>query len=309
MDEYKFVFDFLPDKVNRIINDEYKENGNKFLEEIRIRINKRVSLKYGQENIFINYVITKEEMESILEKIFKGSRYTYQNEIVNGFVTIDGGHRIGLTGEVIIDDGKIININNISSLNIRISRMIRDVSTFLDEYIVDDNSICNTLIVSIPGQGKTTILKDLIRRISDGKIKGLKNLNVSVVDERGELANDTDKDGKVNLGERTDVISNISKDKGMKMLIRSMAPNVIVVDEIGTKEDVDAIKYAVTSGIKGIFTAHGDSFEKLLKSPILRELIDLNIIERIIVLSNTEKGKVEDCFENTKEGYKKYVRN
>lgn len=309
MDEYKFVFDFLPDKVNRIINDEYKENGNKFLEEIRIRINKRVSLKYGQENIFINYVITKEEMESILEKIFKGSRYTYQNEIVNGFVTIDGGHRIGLTGEVIIDDGKIININNISSLNIRISRMIRDVSTFLDEYIVDDNSICNTLIVSIPGQGKTTILKDLIRRISDGKIKGLKNLNVSVVDERGELANDTDKDGKVNLGERTDVISNISKDKGMKMLIRSMAPNVIVVDEIGTKEDVDAIKYAVTSGIKGIFTAHGDSFEKLLKSPILRELIDLNIIDRIIVLSNTEKGKVEECFENTKEGYKKYVRN
>ena len=309
MDEYKFVFDFLPDKVNRIINDEYKENGNKFLEEIRIRINKRVSLKYGQENIFINYVITKEEMESILEKIFKESRYTYQNEIVNGFVTIDGGHRIGLTGEVIIDDGKIININNISSLNIRISRMIRDVSTFLDEYIVDDNSICNTLIVSIPGQGKTTILKDLIRRISDGKIKGLKNLNVSVVDERGELANDTDKDGKVNLGERTDVISNISKDKGMKMLIRSMAPNVIVVDEIGTKEDVDAIKYAVTSGIKGIFTAHGDSFEKLLKSPILRELIDLNIIDRIIVLSNTEKGKVEECFENTKEGYKKYVRN
>lgn len=309
MDEYKFVFDFLPDKVNRIINDEYKENGNKFLEEIRIRINKRVSLKYGQENIFINYVITKEEMESILEKIFKGSRYTYQNEIINGFVTIDGGHRIGLTGEVIIDDGKIININNISSLNIRISRMIRDVSTFLDEYIVDDNSICNTLIVSIPGQGKTTILKDLIRRISDGKIKGLKNLNVSVVDERGELANDTDKDGKVNLGERTDVISNISKDKGMKMLIRSMAPNVIVVDEIGTKEDVEAIKYAVTSGIKGIFTAHGDSFEKLFKSPILRELIDLNIIERIIILSKTEKGKVEECFENTKEGYKKYVRN
>ena len=308
MDEYEFVFDFLPDEIIKSIN-EFKENRKEFVEEIRIRVNKRVSLKYGQENIFINYVITKEEMDNILDRIFKGSRYTYQNEIVNGFVTIDGGHRVGLTGEVIIDDGNIININNISSLNIRISRMIRDVSTFLDEYIVDDNSICNTLIVSIPGQGKTTILKDLIRRISDGKIKGLKNLNVSVVDERGELAHDTDKDGKVNLGERTDVISNISKDKGMKMLIRSMAPNVIVVDEIGTKEDVDAIKYAVTSGIKGIFTAHGDSFEKLLKSPILRELIDLNIIDRIIVLSNTEKGKVEECFENTKEGYKKYVRN
>lgn len=308
MDEYEFVFDFLPDEIIKSIN-EFKENRKEFVEEIRIRVNKRVSLKYGQENIFINYVITKEEMDNILDRIFKGSRYTYQNEIVNGFVTIDGGHRVGLTGEVIIDDGKIININNISSLNIRISRIIKDVSLFLDDYIVNDNSICNTLIVSVPGQGKTTILKDLIRRISDGKINGLRSLNVSVVDERCELATNIDKEGKNNLGERTDVISNVSKDKGMRILIRSMAPDVIVVDEIGTKDDVEAIKYAVTSGIKGIFTAHGDSFERLIKSPILRELIDLNIIERIIVLSKTEKGKIEECFENTKEGYKKYVRN
>ena len=308
MDEYEFVFDFLPDEIIKSIN-EFKENRKEFVEEIRIRVNKRVSLKYGQENIFINYVITKEEMDNILDRIFKGSRYTYQNEIVNGFVTIDGGHRVGLTGEVIIDDGKIININNISSLNIRISRIIKDVSLFLDDYIVNDNSICNTLIVSVPGQGKTTILKDLIRRISDGKIYGLRSLNVSVVDERCELATNIDKEGMNNLGERTDVISNVSKDKGMRILIRSMAPDVIVVDEIGTKDDVEAIKYAVTSGIKGIFTAHGDSFERLIKSPILRELIDLNIIERIIVLSKTEKGKIEECFENTKEGYKKYVRN
>ena len=308
MDEYEFVFDFLPDEIIKSIN-EFKENRKEFVEEIRIRVNKRVSLKYGQENIFINYVITKEEMDNILDRIFKGSRYTYQNEIVNGFVTIDGGHRVGLTGEVIIDDGKIININNISSLNIRISRIIKDVSLFLDDYIVNDNSICNTLIVSIPGQGKTTILKDLIRRISDGKINRLRSLNVSVVDERCELATNIDKEGMNNLGERTDVISNVSKDKGMRILIRSMAPDVIVVDEIGTKDDVEAIKYAVTSGIKGIFTAHGDSFERLIKSPILRELIDLNIIERIIVLSKTEKGKIEECFENTKEGYKKYVRN
>ena len=308
MDEYEFVFDFLPDEIIKSIN-EFKENRKEFVEEIRIRVNKRVSLKYGQENIFINYVITKEEMDNILDRIFKGSRYTYQNEIVNGFVTIDGGHRVGLTGEVIIDDGKIININNISSLNIRISRIIKDVSLFLDDYIVNDNSICNTLIVSVPGQGKTTILKDLIRRISDGKINGLRSLNVSVVDERCELATNIDKEGKNNLGERTDVISNVSKDKGMRILIRSMAPDVIVVDEIGTKDDVEAIKYAVTSGIKGIFTAHGDSFERLIKSPIFRELIDLNIIERIIVLSKTEKGKIEECFENTKEGYKKYVRN
>ena len=150
--------------------------------------------------------------------------------------------------------------------------------------------------------GKTTILKDLIRRISNGD--GFKSLNVSVVDERLELSANFDGTIQIDLGEKTDIITNICKDKGMKMLIRSMAPEVIVVDEIGTKEDVEAIKYAVTSGVKGIFTAHGDSFDNILLNPILKELINTGLIERLIFLSKAKKGCLDKVYENTKEGYK-----
>lgn len=273
------------------------------LEEIRIRIGKRILLKYIDKEVFLDYKITKYDMEDILEKIFKGSRYSYQNEIVNGFITIEGGHRIGITGSGVIENNELVNICNISSLNIRISKVIEDVSCFLDEYIVYENRLCTTLIVSIPGMGKTTILKDLIRRISDGKVNGLNSYTVGVVDERMELSSSFDGENQIYLGEKTDVITNINKDKGMKMLIRSMAPEVLAVDEIGTKEDVDAIKYGITSGIKGIFTAHGDSLENVLLNPIIEDLIKLNIIERIIVLDSSIKGKIYKVYKNSKEGY------
>lgn len=294
----KAFLSFLPMKVLFEITDVSK------LEEIRIRINKRVYLKYIDKEKFLDYKITKIDMEEILEEIFKGSRYSYQNEIVNGFITIEGGHRIGITGSAVCEENKIVNICNISSLNIRIAKIIQDVSVFLDKFIVKENSICNTLIVSNPGMGKTTILKDLIRRISNGEILGIKSLTVGVVDERMELSASFDGENQIDLGEKTDVITNLSKDKGMKMLIRSMAPEVLVVDEIGTKEDIEAIKYAVTSGVKGIFTAHGDSLNNILLNPILKEIINTCLIERIIFLSNTKKGDIYKVYENTKEGYK-----
>ena len=272
------------------------------LEEIRLRIGKKVNLRYIDEEVFLNEIITKLDVEEILENICKNSVYSYQNEIVNGFITIEGGHRVGITGSCVVEKGKIVNICNITSLNIRIAKQIKDVSRFLDIYIVKDDSILNTLIVSPPGMGKTTILKDLIRRISNGD--GFKSLNVSVVDERLELSANFDGIIQIDLGEKTDIITNICKDKGMKMLIRSMAPEVIVVDEIGTKEDVEAIKYAVTSGVKGIFTAHGDSFDNILLNPILKELINTGLIERLIFLSKVKKGCLDKVYENTKEGYK-----
>lgn len=272
------------------------------LEEIRLRIGKKVNLRYIDEEVFLNEIITKLDVEEILENICKNSVYSYQNEIVNGFITIEGGHRVGITGSCVVEKGKIVNICNITSLNIRIAKQIKDVSRFLDIYIVKDDSILNTLIVSPPGMGKTTILKDLIRRISNGD--GFKSLNVSVVDERLELSANFDGTIQIDLGEKTDIITNICKDKGMKMLIRSMAPEVIVVDEIGTKEDVEAIKYAVTSGVKGIFTAHGDSFDNILLNPILKELINTGLIERLIFLSKVKKGCLDKVYENTKEGYK-----
>ena len=147
------------------------------------------------------------------------------------------------------------------------------------------------------GFGKTTIIRDIIRQISTG-IKEIKFLaiNVGVVDERGEIAAMYKGIPQNDIGIKTDVIDNVPKNLGMKMLIRSMAPKVIVADEIGSSEDIEAIKYAICSGAKGLFTAHGANFEDISLNPIIKNLIATNIIERIIFLDEENKGKIKDVF-------------
>lgn len=145
--------------------------------------------------------------------------------------------------------------------------------------------------------GKTTILKDIIRQVSNGiKFKNFEGLNVGVVDERGEIANLYKGVPQNDLGMKTDVIENVSKAIGMKMLIRSMAPQVIVADEIGNREDIDAINFTVCSGCKGIFTAHGYDFQDIYINPVLKDLIDRKIFEVIIFLDNKNKGEIKEVY-------------
>lgn len=217
-----------------------------------------------------------------------------KKKFVIGYITIKGGHRVGITGNVVFKENKVLNINYISSLNFRIARQIYNCSEPIIEEILnpDNNSIFNTLIVSPPGAGKTTILKDIVRKLSDGDLtnKKVNPLTVGVVDERGEIAAMYKGISQNNLGMRTDVLSNISKAIGMKMLIRSMAPQIIVADEIGNKDDIEAINYAICCGIKGIFTAHGGDLRDLYANIDLTKLIKMNIIERIIVLDYNKRG-------------------
>ena len=210
----------------------------------------------------------------------------------------------------VLDKENVINIKHISSLNFRIAHNVIDCSNFLLKYIlnIETGEIYNTLIVSSPGMGKTTILKDLIKKISNGieEIK-FKGQDVSVIDERGELSAMYEGDLQNDLGIRTDVIQNMPKALGIKMCIRAMAPKVIAADEIGNVGEAEAIKNAFCSGVKGIFTAHGDSFSEICLNSELNNLLKNCLIEKIIFLDKNEKGKLKYVYELDKEN-KQYVQ-
>ena len=283
------VYKYFPTNIYNLLKVSTTQNPQikNELQEIRIRCNRPIILKLRNSEALIEYEINQTEILQTVERLCNNSIYAYKNQMCEGFIRIKGGHRIGITGTAVIENGKIINIKYISSLNFRIAREIINCSNPILGQVIDkkNNTINNTLIVSPPGKGKTTILRDLIRNISNGvPALNFRGKTCGVVDERGEIAAMYQGIPQNNIGIRTDVIENISKAKGMKMLIRSMAPEVIACDEIGSKEDIEAIKEAMISGVKGIFTIHGKNFEDLKSNKYIKELIDNKQIEKIIYI-------------------------
>lgn len=252
------ILKYFPEKIEKLIIENTKDSFE-FIEEIRLRNGRPIIIKMQDGEQIIKYDVTTEDVLYSLQHICENSIYSYQNQISCGFVTVSGGHRVGVSGSCVIENGKIININYIYSLNFRIAKEIIGCSKKIIKEILnlEENSIYNTLIASCPGAGKTTILRDLIRQISTG-IKDLKfkAINVGVVDERNEITALYKGTPQNDIGVKVDIIENAPKDVAMNMLVRSMTPKVIVADEIGSKNDINAINYAVCSGVKGIFTAH-----------------------------------------------------
>ena len=282
------------------IRDKILKYRDKFnmLEEIRIKANVNIILKIGQADIIVDYITNQDELLQILQTICDNSIYSYQSQICNGYITLKGGHRVGITGSTVIEDGKVKNITYIYSLNFRVAKEIIGCSESIIKDILklEENTIYNTIIVSPPGRGKTTLLRDIVRQISNGIPKlGFKGINVGVVDERDEISAMYKGIPQNEIGIRTDVLSNIPKAIGMKMLIRSMNPKVIVADEIGTEDDAKAINYAVCSGVKGIFTAHGESIEDILVNPILSKLYNLNVFELLLFIDENRNIKKHIC--------------
>nr|MCR4943067.1 stage III sporulation protein AA [Clostridium sp.] len=245
----------------------------------------------GDKEYILQYTVTREDLKYILQRISNYSLYACEEDIKQGFITIKGGHRIGLAGECVMDNGSVKTIRNISSLNIRISRQIIGCSKKLIRYIYNNGRVYNTMIISPPKCGKTTVLRDITRVLSNGGKK------ISVIDERSEIAACYMGVPQMDVGIRTDVLDNCLKSQGMIMAIRSLSPEVLICDEIGVANDTQALVMAFNSGVNIIVTLHGENIEDLYNRKVFQDIISNNILERVIILGNSKGvGTVEKIY-------------
>ncbi|MBQ8147745.1 MAG: stage III sporulation protein AA [Lachnospiraceae bacterium] len=279
------------------------------LQEIRLRVWEPLLVIYDNREFFVGetgrlstcmndiYRVTPEDIRSTLDFISRYSLYAYEDEIRQGFITIQGGHRVGIAGKVVMDPQGIKTIRHIAFLNIRLSHQVKGCGSELLPIVRDDTGIRHTLIISPPRCGKTTLLRDLIRLLSDGT-QDWQGVTVGVVDERSEIGACYQGIPQNDLGKRTDILDCCPKAYGMLMLIRSMSPVVVAVDEIGSREDIEAIEYVINAGCSILATVHGNSIEDIRNKPVLRRLVEERIFERYVVLNNKGGiGHIERIFD------------
>ena len=226
--------------------------------------------------------VGEDELRQVVENATQCSAHTVLDRVRQGFVTLRGGHRIGLCGSVTKKDGRIVTLRELSSLSIRVARSVPGLAKPLLPELTEDGRFLSTLILAPPGAGKTTLLRDLVRVLSDGE--GCPPHRVSVADERGEIAALWRGEPQLYVGRHTDVLDGCSKSEGLSILIRGMDPQVAAADELGGSEDVRAAEEAAGCGVAVLATAHGAGLEDLRRRPACRELLELGAFRRLVVL-------------------------
>lgn len=281
------------------------------IEELRLRVGQPLLVRTLDKDLFINregevtspkkaYFINHEDLACALERMTHSSVYAAEEELKQGFIALPGGNRVGVTGEVVLQHGQIQTMKHISSLNLRVARDIPGRSLkILPLLLSADGRVRHTLLISPPRAGKTTLLRDLIRSISNGVPQlGLRGQTVGVVDERGELAGMWQGVPTYDLGYRTDVLDGCPKASGMSMMVRSMSPQVLAMDELGHTDDVIAIADALRTGVQILSTAHASSLEEARNRPVITRLLDQGVFERLVVLSRRHgPGTIEGVYD------------
>ncbi len=271
------IYDILKNKVNL-----------KSINEIRLRADKPIVLAIGSQKIFLGtYGVTgnlkeavtasKIMIEDIIFRASECSIYSVNEQLKRGYLVTKGGIRLGIGGDLIEEAGKVKTMTNFTSLNIRLPHEVKNCSLSAFNYLLYDKGIYNTLVISPPGAGKTTFLRDFVYQLSERNYA----YNVLILDERGEL--DLGDDG--NIGNFADKICFARKALGFENGIRSLSPNLIVTDELGQKEDIDAVEYAVNSGVSILASVHSDSMESFTKKPNFEKLIKEKVFKRYVLLS------------------------
>ncbi len=265
------------------------------LEEIRLRAEQPLQVEGGQ-SLFVRAdgvpttrpdQALKVEAPDVLRTVQLmggNSLYTLEEELKEGFITLAGGHRVGLAGECLVGRGSLLRLKRVTSINIRIARQLKGISRQLLPFLTRDGRPLRTIIISPPQAGKTTLLRDLIRSFSNGEA-GSAPVKVGLVDERGEVAGSYRGVPQLDVGMRTDVLTGCPKREGVFLLLRSMGPQLIATDEIGRPGDLDLIEEILNTGVGFITTAHAWDTKDLALRPSLQRLCAQGLVERVVVLS------------------------
>ena len=312
----KNLINYLPHEVKVLIKQAFKYL-NEDIIEIRLRVNQPLEIITYYNKYFLNeegqpkksYELNKKNITQINSNLLKKaililtehSLYAVERQLKEGFITIEGGHRVGFTGEVVTESGSIKRIRNINSINYRITREVQGVGNNIVSKIYNfkRDYVYNTLIISPPLCGKTTLLRDLVRLLSEGvQSLGIEGKKVGVVDERSEIGGSYNGIPQNRIGYRTDLLDNCPKSEGMLLLIRSMSPEVIAVDEIGDERDIEAIQHTLNSGVSLITTIHGESLKGVQQRPGLDKIFTNKYFQRFIILSKRKGiGTIEGIYD------------
>ncbi|MFW6270481.1 MAG: stage III sporulation protein AA [Bacillota bacterium] len=310
------IIDYFPPEIKKVLLKSCLQFFREVM-EIRLRVNCPLEVVTFNSHFWLTcqgekindlkkrpMLVKKEHLEQAVLILTNNSLYALERQMKEGFITIQGGHRVGFTGEAVIEDKKIKTIKNVNSLNYRLTREIIGAGRKIIKTLYDKmQRIFNTMIISPPLCGKTTLLRDLVRLISYGhESHGLKGKKIALVDERSEIAGAKEGIAQNDIGPRTDLLDNCPKAEGMMLLIRSMSPEVIAVDEIGSKKEVACLKEVIKSGVSLIVTVHGQGYSEVRNRPGMEPLFNGNLFERYIILSKSKGiGTVESILDSNGE--------
>ena len=286
---YELAAAILPSRLRRIAM-ELPETDKKRAEEFRLRAGHCLSVLLPEGERSLEAIVTTEELETLCDIAAEFSRYASIETLRQGFLPVRGGFRVGLCGSAVVKDGEVTNLKQISSAVIRISREQKGIAQAVAPRLFRDGRFVSTLLLSPPGGGKTTLLRDLVRQLSQGE--GVPPQRITLIDEREEIAVMYRGQPQMDVGPRTDVLSGCPKALGITMLLRSANPQVIAVDEITAEEDLRAMLSAAHCGVALLATIHAANVEELQAKPLYQELLAGRVFRQAVLIRTGPEGRL-----------------